>query len=1330
MLKPQYASALSSSLTSTTGSDPPYSSPSPLSSSLTPSSSYWLSPKFCTYPQTLVYRLEHHASINIIRILSHEYCIPSRVDIYVGTDVGVGERATQDENDNGNGGDQPNAKFRRLGFMKFSANESSSYKARELKSVNVNCLADYVKLIIYKPNANDVNLCNQVGIVGIEFVGQYSGQRSAKRFDQAMPPNPPELLEARGGTITSAATTNIKYNASKKDLIRRQIAAVKSSKVAAVDNSDYVMAKSLKQVEDKLITSAVRCDALEEMKAKAVASEDFDRARILKGEIDGLRGKANAMVKGLGIEVKEYEPEAEPEPAPPSLIPPSPTPPSPEAQIPTPTPTPPPKTSLKEEIEADTMMAEDILEQSSPSVRSPRVETFLEEVEVESPRMKRERDVKRETFGEEKDETDEKPPPESAVPEPSSPDDQAVDGPSTAAPTTPPPATPPPSTPPPPLSVKEAVEAKSFIDSQNAPTISPRVSPRPKPKSPTPPPTPPEWTEEEQPREDGGLEEEEEEEVVVPVVVPDGTEALNEISEWEAASEIVAKREAVKRRLQQEREALKKQLQQESAENELMAEADEELKTYYAELEAAEHKLRVEQQTAVIIKVQARTRGNISRSLVDRKRGVRKRTKNAFKLGLKMVKSMNFKKQLGESRKIRIDALQEEEGREHVPTPEPTPPPTPDRLEPLDTLIDDPEVLNRALRSAQAFGTENLQRIHSKDWALREKGFNNVASQLPEIAKTGVESILEQLAHVLTTGIDDKTSECMFSCLNVIDSLESVLASQRTSAAADDEKNDPILVPKLTHEVFCPPFESVIRSLVSRLGDVNSGMADAALQALGQVAKWPEVGPVFVAQVGLKRLFKWEEHMARCVSNRLNLLHMLLQISKDSGGAGAGVLAAASLKFANDAGAFESTNDNISKAAKSLEEIALGMMGDNAGMLIGDLKGVSLLAELQRAERQRHMRLEKLCENAKTKTMDLEHLGEAVDKVSRDVEESAVRVEAEVDAVFDLMQQRLNERRAEVKKMLSDIGGGKGSALGKQREEIQELKKNMEDTSKMARNALDMLHQEEYNAMIEPLTKHLEALGDQHSKLQRDACDDASIVFVAGGREKVLTGILEHFGAIHTSGDVVPGFQKLAGDVGDGRSPKKAKRKKPNADEEDKDAEEEEDYEQLEIGKQIHLTVRALIPRIGDGVTNDEFHKENNGTKDTVVVEIRKGSEKQVAKQGHAGEILGRVIIVNSIEQPPRDDYNVEQYFESLYTQTEILEVPDGFHENDKKLIKNRRDPVTHRSVPTTRFTKLIRFQGDSVWAQKLRKEARTNSVDAGLDWKEELGKVDSILWK
>ena len=57
-----------------------------------------------------------------------------------------------------------------------------------------------------------------------------------------------------------------------------------------------------------------------------------------------------------------------------------------------------------------------------------------------------------------------------------------------------------------------------------------------------------------------------------------------------------------------------------------------------------------------------------------------------------------------------------------------------------------------SLRSSQ-----NLQRIHSKDWALREKGFNNIATQLNGI--DNAEGVLDEIAHVLIVGIDDKTSE-------------------------------------------------------------------------------------------------------------------------------------------------------------------------------------------------------------------------------------------------------------------------------------------------------------------------------------------------------------------------------------------------------------------------------------------------------------------------------------------------------------------------------------------------------------------------------------------
>lgn len=755
-----------------------------------------------------------------------------------------------------------------------------------------------------------------------------------------------------------------------------------------------------------------------------------------------------------------------------------------------------------------------------------------------------------------------------------------------------------------------------------------------------------------------------------------------------------------------------------------------------------------------------------------------------FVVALAITASKLFKAE-GKDRRLRLDALQDEEEDRKVAegmqeekkeeggasadpaasAPEPQAPPAPEEvLEHLDALIDDPDVLKKALAAAQTFGLADLQRIHSKDYKYRENGFHNIALNLGSLVEAdggGLEKMLVPLSDVLVVGMDDKVAESFYAALNIVEALEELVKSSSDNVKLSEDKVDdvsgaipadananaetsaeasttkeivappsepPVLVPKLTRDVFCPIIESSVRSMVARLGDVNSGIAEASFQALSQIGAWDCCGPAFVAQVALKRLFRWEEQMTRPVANRLLLLNQLLHTATGSQTAGAAVLAAASLKFANDCGAFESTNDKVNVAAKELEETALKMMGDNAKLLIGDLKGVSLLAELQRAERQRHVKLEKLVEKSKTLTLDMEHIGEAVEKTILDVNDSVSKVEEDVDSVFDSMVAKLNERRSQVKKHLKDIGDGKTGALESQKKDIEKLRTGLDETGRMAGDALNMLHKEEYNALIEPLTKHLESLGAEHAKMQRESCDNSVIAFVVGGTEKVVDSIVENMGAIHTSSDVLPGFQKLAGDFGDGleRSPVKPRRKGAAGDVVAKVEEGEGDENQLAINKDIHLTVRALVPRQGlEGV--DEYHKAP--PRETVVVEVRKGSPELLAKEGHEGEILGRVIIVNQIESPPRDDYSVSQYFESLYTQAEIQELPNGWHDSDQKLIEKRRSVVTHRSVPTTRISKVVKFAGDSVWAKKLRKEASENSAYS-IDWKKDMREIDAALWE
>ena len=57
-----------------------------------------------------------------------------------------------------------NAKFALLGAVSLSTNEESSYKAREVKAVAVDCEGLFVKLVIHRNHLNKSNRFNQVRV--------------------------------------------------------------------------------------------------------------------------------------------------------------------------------------------------------------------------------------------------------------------------------------------------------------------------------------------------------------------------------------------------------------------------------------------------------------------------------------------------------------------------------------------------------------------------------------------------------------------------------------------------------------------------------------------------------------------------------------------------------------------------------------------------------------------------------------------------------------------------------------------------------------------------------------------------------------------------------------------------------------------------------------------------------------------------------------------------------------------------------------------------------------------------------------------------------------
>ena len=122
----------------------------------------WLSSRFPEYPQEIGFEIissnpasnDRNFHLTQVQILSHQSKIATKIEIFVGI-----------------GADYQTSSYKRLGFLSLDSNERSSYQARELKTVYVDQLGNFLKLRIQKNYLNDQNPFNQVGLMAVNFFG-------------------------------------------------------------------------------------------------------------------------------------------------------------------------------------------------------------------------------------------------------------------------------------------------------------------------------------------------------------------------------------------------------------------------------------------------------------------------------------------------------------------------------------------------------------------------------------------------------------------------------------------------------------------------------------------------------------------------------------------------------------------------------------------------------------------------------------------------------------------------------------------------------------------------------------------------------------------------------------------------------------------------------------------------------------------------------------------------------------------------------------------------------------------------------------------------------
>jgi centrosomal protein CEP104 len=241
---------------SATSEDPDYPSSELLNGSS--GSKGWQTQRLNSFPQSLIVRFPQKSHLQSLQYLSHQCKISSKVEVHIAL---AGETSQ-------------NPVFKKLGYFTLSNNENSNFQSRELKTVYVDCPAQFVKFVFLAPYANSLNFFNQVGVIALSFFGNslFTGQSE---------PSPYGVRQQMGSSQPQAKTSIDKQ-------ANEIIDNLESQKRKAVENEDYSKAKEIKEKIQRIRENSDEITRLERKKRGLVEQEDFEGAEIVKRDIERL----------------------------------------------------------------------------------------------------------------------------------------------------------------------------------------------------------------------------------------------------------------------------------------------------------------------------------------------------------------------------------------------------------------------------------------------------------------------------------------------------------------------------------------------------------------------------------------------------------------------------------------------------------------------------------------------------------------------------------------------------------------------------------------------------------------------------------------------------------------------------------------------------------------------------------------------------------------------------------------------------------------------------------------------------------------------------------
>ncbi|XP_064893925.1 centrosomal protein of 104 kDa isoform X7 [Columba livia] len=226
--------------------------------------------------------------------------ISSKIEFYIGESLPAYFAPYQSE------------RFHRLGYVPLSDNEKTDFKARELKSVYMDAVGQYLKLIFHKNYVNKYNLYSQVALVAINIIGDPADYSN----DSDNTPSREKLIDhylgiksddpALDGTYLGKPDSispldDLAFDMYQDPEVAQIIRRLDEKKREAVHHERYDYAKKLKQAIADLQKVGERLGRYEVEKRYAVEKEDYDLAKKKKQQMESYRLRVYQQLELHGL---------------------------------------------------------------------------------------------------------------------------------------------------------------------------------------------------------------------------------------------------------------------------------------------------------------------------------------------------------------------------------------------------------------------------------------------------------------------------------------------------------------------------------------------------------------------------------------------------------------------------------------------------------------------------------------------------------------------------------------------------------------------------------------------------------------------------------------------------------------------------------------------------------------------------------------------------------------------------------------------------------------------------------------------------------------------